>query len=725
MTTTEHSHVTRTAPIEVETLIVGFGFSVIPLLRELEARGQEHTILSDGQPIWQQLAEKDRLNFDLVSSFHASYYSYDQVEAQVVANYYPTAREFFEYHERLFAQFRHKVIEDRVELAENHSSYSLVRTARGRVYKARNLVFATGLTRPQNETIKQLKLEDVHNQTIVFNTIGDTANMMIARAVPQRNRVILLNNGFVTLDKYMGFDIPGPKGSHWYIPMFGVRTGKHYALDLAQGECQTVERLWPQFYKDLISIPLGPPDPESFIAKWVLPHVFHVRFPETYRRNAARGNRETAAGVSNGLVGIKYWPIDMYEHRFGEELEQHIKSGVLVNDIIFFHTQGLVETWSKAGTSVDLENKTISRGGEIVPFDLFIDGGKEEPRLPPIVFVGDEGLRHAFRYDYRDNYLGVVPSKLRNVYFIGYTRPFSGGLANMTEMQGLMVHKLISEPKRAEQLYADIHERLAKYNAHYYPKRQERSPTDHLVFYGSYTNDVAHFIGIERKLSSCLSWNPRRTLRSLQFELLHPNNALKYRMDGEYKVEGAAELCRKVSAHNENWAIMKFVFLSALWDKLLGYLCLLLLFFRYGMAPFVDLQEKTVDFRMAPTLVAWGAVCIGAGILFKRNLHIVNLLTYSLAVPLVGLKASLQPLAMIYIAYTGNWSLGLAFFALWSAIAFLFRQFHAPPISGRYLFADCKYKHKYHPFWERYQAIYDRVHARPDAAMPAAARKAS
>ena len=90
----------RQDPILVDTLIVGFGFSVIPLLRELEARGQEYTLLSDGQPIWQQLAASDRLNFDLVSSFHASFYVPDQVEADVIDNYYPTAQEFFDYHER-------------------------------------------------------------------------------------------------------------------------------------------------------------------------------------------------------------------------------------------------------------------------------------------------------------------------------------------------------------------------------------------------------------------------------------------------------------------------------------------------------------------------------------------------------------------------------------------------------------------------------------------------
>jgi hypothetical protein len=51
------------------------------------------------------------------------------------------------------------------------------------------------------------------------------------------------------------------------------------------------------------------------------------------------------------------------------------------------------------------------------------------------------------------------------------------------------------------------------------------------------------------------------------------------------------------------------------------------------------------------------------------------------------------------------------FFVFWALVAFLFRQVHMPPLSGRYLFADCKFKHKYRPFWERYKVAYQSVQA--------------
>ena len=196
-------------------------------------------LLSNGEPIWQQLAANDRLDFDLVSSFHASFYAQDQVAADVVENYYPTAREFHAYHERLFAKYRHKVLDERAVSVNNHGHYSHVHTESGTTYHASSVVFATGLGRPQNETIKDLDLSEIEGETLVFNGIGDTTNMMLAKAVPQGNEVVLLDNGFVNLDKYVVFETPGPK-SQWYLPIFGVRTGKRYCLDLAQLEFHNV-----------------------------------------------------------------------------------------------------------------------------------------------------------------------------------------------------------------------------------------------------------------------------------------------------------------------------------------------------------------------------------------------------------------------------------------------------------------------------------------------------
>src|SRR5262245_64902686 len=58
--------------------------------------------------------------------------------------------------------------------------------------------------------------------------------------------------------------------------------------------------------------------------------------------------------VPNGIIAIKYWPVDSYQKLFdNDELKQSIKDGYLLNDIAFFLEQGLVELWPKRETVID------------------------------------------------------------------------------------------------------------------------------------------------------------------------------------------------------------------------------------------------------------------------------------------------------------------------------------------------------------------------------------
>ena len=56
--------------------------------------------------------------------------------------------------------------------------------------------------------------------------------------------------------------------------------------------------------------------------------------------------------------------------------------------------------------------------------------------------------------------MGVIPKELRNVYFLGYTRPMTGGLNNIVEMQCLFTHKLIADPA----FHCKIHQNLEEEN---------------------------------------------------------------------------------------------------------------------------------------------------------------------------------------------------------------------------------------------------------------------
>ena len=73
----------KTSVTDINILIVSFGFSVIPLLRELVNNNQEYLVISAGESIWEQLAKHDRLDFDLVSSTITSMYSFELVHDEI------------------------------------------------------------------------------------------------------------------------------------------------------------------------------------------------------------------------------------------------------------------------------------------------------------------------------------------------------------------------------------------------------------------------------------------------------------------------------------------------------------------------------------------------------------------------------------------------------------------------------------------------------------------
>ena len=69
-----HSHSSAAEPTastrDVDIVVVGFGFSAIPLLRELERTGEDFVVLekSEGGTVWHRLERDGKLDFDLAST---------------------------------------------------------------------------------------------------------------------------------------------------------------------------------------------------------------------------------------------------------------------------------------------------------------------------------------------------------------------------------------------------------------------------------------------------------------------------------------------------------------------------------------------------------------------------------------------------------------------------------------------------------------------------------
>src|SRR5450631_2940162 len=138
---------------DVKTLIVGFGFSCVPLLRELDRTGEKYLIVSEKipNPIWANLKRNGRLNFDLVSSYNTTFYSFDQAERFKSGNGfmdgYPAASEFHDMHLAYYEKYKDRIVGDEVTRIDNYDCFSLVHTESGSVYRAENVVVSTGFRR--------------------------------------------------------------------------------------------------------------------------------------------------------------------------------------------------------------------------------------------------------------------------------------------------------------------------------------------------------------------------------------------------------------------------------------------------------------------------------------------------------------------------------------------------------------------------------------------------
>src|SRR5262249_51361737 len=176
-----------------DVLIVGFGFSVIPLIRELERDGINFTIVSSRGSIWERLEQHNRLDFDLVSSMHSSLYSFELVNHDP-SDRYPTAREFHVFIQKYLSLYRSRVIDDFVTLVENHASHSIVYTQSGRIFETKHLIVATAFRRKMNQLLNEFDYGSVKNQTIAFTGMGDSINLMISKLIPYNNRIVLITN---------------------------------------------------------------------------------------------------------------------------------------------------------------------------------------------------------------------------------------------------------------------------------------------------------------------------------------------------------------------------------------------------------------------------------------------------------------------------------------------------------------------------------------------------
>ena len=652
---------------ETDILLVGFGFSAIPLVRELDLSGVNYMMISekDGS-IWAKLARSGGLDFDLVSAHQTSFYTFDLVD-DFSQDRYPTAKEFYDFQLRYYRKYQDRIVVDRVTLIENKSDHSIVHTKTGDLIKAKHVVVSTAYRRRLNDALVSFDCS-IRNATVVLDTIGDSANLFISKLVTGDNKIICLQHGFLPLDKML---------------YMGATT---YSLD--QLEAHQFARTFPRLYGAVINfnfVKMFKVLPklkliaaymalvrkiQLFLGSIFTPESFHVRFADT--RRGFEAERPPKARVPNGIVAIKYWPIDTYARHFSGDLPERIKEGYLLNDLVYFVSEGLVTLWDKDKTKVDEVGKTIESNGESIRYDYLIQGDVEVPNLPRITYEKD-GHTVDYEYVYRENYLGVVPRVLNNVYLLGYTRPLSGGLANITEMQSLLIHRMLTDERFRSSIIDRLDEKIVVYNRRYYLSVTP-GPRDHITFYGFYTDDVARELGINLSLKSC------RSFRDVAKYLSYPNNASKFRQTGPYKVDKCAEFVDHVFTQHKGFKLV--------WQLAFAYL-----------------GYRALAVAVAASLFVHGWIngyVLAAAVVFQLLFGYWAMIPVANSCPFFNAKFLSF---LLYLPMLLNPVSALLIFPIDFLATYVLRKLPG----ARYPFNDLKNKKKFRGFYEQYKEVYNRV----------------
>jgi hypothetical protein len=642
--------------VETEILIIGFGFSSIPLIREFEKGNKDYIIISDGSSIWDKLEKNERLDFDLVSSKHTSLYSFELVNLDT-KDTYPTSKEFLDFQRKYFKKYGSNVVKDWVEEVQNYPEYSMVYTRSGEVYKVKHLVISTAFKRKMNQVLNDFDFSATKNKTVVLTSFGDSGNLIASKLIHEKAKVILYTNGFLCLDKMSFY--------------------KKQAYTLDQLEMHNFKYISKFIYQTLVS-GAGVVNVAGVLPKKTGNFLFgdsiHMKFPlaDRTKRITSDFKRKIKSPIPNGLIVVKYWPIDAYQHLFdNENLEDTIEKGYLMNDIGFYLENNLIEVCPKEGTELDRDNNRIQWGDKTISYDYIIDGDREEPNLPKIVYQTEESSNTLYRYEYRNNFMGILPKELSNVYFLGYTRPTTGGLCNIIEMQSLFAHKMIVNEDFNKSIYDDLDAKIEKYNRDYYTTDEKR-PTDHLVYYGYYIEDIAKLLGIASSLSDC------RSVKDVLQYYFSPNNTFKYRQSGAYKVDGVKEMFEKIWKEHKGYSILRKYVLNYLLTQISIFTCLILLPIpRYVSIPICIIQA------LNPFM----------GLVLSRGANLYSLLN---SILLVGLITT-----CFYPAY---WIFAISLCSTLLIIIIGRKQGWT-----RVFFNDMKNKRRYMDFYKRYTIAFEKV----------------
>jgi hypothetical protein len=209
---------------------------------------------------------------------------------------------------------------------------------------------------------------------------------------------------------------------------------------------------------------------------------------------------------------------------------------------------------------------------------------------------------------------------------------------------------MITDPNFNREIYGDIEQRIRKYNDHYHPLDEVR-PTDHLVHYGFYTDDIARLLKIGPRLSDC------RSLKDLAMYFIFPNSAFKFRQAGPYEVVGAREMVEQIYRNHKGFSIIVSYLLTYALLQLTAYVAIIVAAFQQSIpfpAVVVPLLVLIVLLNPLTAFVAANG--------FGRNRYVNIVLAAGLGLtalwrdPLVPIASFLAACGLTYVIRRLGWT---------------------------------------------------------------------
>jgi hypothetical protein len=215
-------------------------------------------------------------------------------------------------------------------------------------------------------------------------------------------------------------------------------------------------------------------------------------------------------------------------------------------------------------------------------------------------------------------------------------------------MQCLFTHKLITDPGFHREIHDNLEDRLQKYDRHY-RFWDDPKPTDHLVHYGFYTDDIARLIKINPRLSDC------RSLKDLAMYFVFPNCAFKFRQSGPYKVDGVKEMVQQIYRNHKGFSVIIHYLLGYALLQLTAYVAVIVAYLQGGLST-LALPFLLLVVLLNPVTPFVAANGFGRNSYFNAILAAALVLTAFFPTPWIPVASLALVSALTYVLHRLGWT---------------------------------------------------------------------